>query len=65
MGFQRKVAPDFVDVMNELNIDIVLDVGANDGAYGIEIRDSGYKGLIISISVKKNNIIVYYEYYHI
>jgi len=34
--------------MNELNINLVLDVGANDGGYGREIRDRGYKGLIIS-----------------
>jgi FkbM family methyltransferase len=47
-GFVRKIAPDFVDVMNEYNINVVLDVGANDGDYGREIRDRGYKGLIIS-----------------
>lgn len=47
-GFQRRIAPDFVDVMNEKNINIVLDVGANDGDYGREIRDRGYKGLIVS-----------------
>ena len=47
-GFQRRLNPDFVDVMNEQNINLVLDVGANDGGYGREIRDRGYKGLIIS-----------------
>ena len=34
MGFQRRIAPDFVDVMNAHDIDVVLDVGANDGGYG-------------------------------
>lgn len=47
-GFQRKIAPDFVDVMHEHNINVVLDVGANDGDYGREIRDRGYRGLIVS-----------------
>lgn len=47
-GFQRRIAPDFVDVMNERDINVVLDVGANDGDYGREIRDRGYKGLIVS-----------------
>jgi len=47
-GFQRRIAPDFVDVMNEHDINVVLDVGANDGDYGREIRDRGYKGLIVS-----------------
>jgi FkbM family methyltransferase len=48
LGFQRRVAPDFFDVMNAHDIDVVLDVGANDGDYGREIRDRGYKGLIVS-----------------
>jgi FkbM family methyltransferase len=47
-GFQRRLIPDFVDVMNEHDINLVLDVGANDGDYGREIRDRGYKGLIVS-----------------
>lgn len=48
IGFRRRIEPDFVDVMKSLAIDLVLDVGANDGAYGREIRDRGYKGSIIS-----------------
>ena len=37
-------------------IDLVLDVGANDGSYGREIRDAGYKGQIISF---EPNLTVY------
>lgn len=48
LGFQRRIAPDFFDVMVANNIDVIFDVGANDGDYGREIRDSGYKGLIVS-----------------
>jgi FkbM family methyltransferase len=47
-GFQRRIAPDFVDVMHANNIDVVIDVGANDGDYGREIRDRGYRGRIVS-----------------
>lgn len=53
-GFQRRLTPDFVDVMNELDINLVLDVGANDGGYGREIRDRGYQGLIISFEPNPN-----------
>jgi hypothetical protein len=48
LGFQRRIAPDFVDVMKCHDINVVLDVGANDGDYGREIRDRGYRGLIVS-----------------
>lgn len=48
LGFQRRIAPDFYDIMQAHQIDVVLDVGANDGDYGREIRDRGYKGLIVS-----------------
>src|SRR5687767_14914990 len=30
------------------NIDLILDVGANDGHFGLELRANGYKGQIIS-----------------
>jgi FkbM family methyltransferase len=48
LGYQRRIAPDFVDVMNAHKIDVVLDCGANDGGFGREIRDRGYRGLIVS-----------------
>ena len=47
-GFQRTIAPTFVDVMRHHDVDVVLDVGANDGDYGREIRDAGYTGRIVS-----------------
>ncbi|MBT8523618.1 FkbM family methyltransferase [Polynucleobacter paneuropaeus] len=35
-------------IWNELKINLVLDVGANAGQYGLRIRNEGYKGEIIS-----------------
>jgi len=36
-------------LMTALGIDVVLDVGANRGQFGLEIRRAGYRGRIISI----------------
>ena len=47
-GFNRRIAPNFLEVIQANQIDIVLDVGANDGGYGRELRDSGYTGRILS-----------------
>lgn len=47
-GFVRRVAPSFVEVIAANYIDIVLDVGANDGDYGRDLRDEGYRGRIHS-----------------
>ena len=35
-------------VLNKLAIDCVIDVGANHGQYGNQLRDIGYKGWIVS-----------------
>ena len=35
-------------VLNKLSIDCVIDVGANHGQYGCQLRDIGYKGWIVS-----------------
>ena len=35
-------------LFNQYNINCVLDVGANTGQYGVELRRAGYKGHIIS-----------------
>jgi FkbM family methyltransferase len=37
-----------VNVLNQLGIDLVLDVGANIGQYSLELMKSGYKKNIIS-----------------
>lgn len=37
-----------IKLLKDYNIDVVLDVGANIGQYGSELRNIGYKGQIIS-----------------
>lgn len=37
-----------IKLLNNNNIDVVMDVGANIGQYGSELRNIGYKGRIIS-----------------
>lgn len=37
-----------IKLLNDYNIDVVIDVGANIGQYGSELRNIGYKGQIIS-----------------
>ena len=37
-----------IKLLTDHNIDVVLDVGANIGQYGSELRNIGYKGQIIS-----------------
>jgi len=40
-GYQRRIAPDFFEIMADNSVDVVLDVGANDGDFGRDIRDRG------------------------
>jgi FkbM family methyltransferase len=35
--------------MRHLGVDLVIDVGANRGQFGVEIRRAGYRGRIVSI----------------
>ncbi len=37
-----------IKVINSQKIDLILDIGASEGFYGIELRETGYKGQIIS-----------------
>jgi FkbM family methyltransferase len=36
-------------VLNQRNIDLVVDVGANRGQFGVSLREAGYSGRIISV----------------
>ena len=47
-GLERIRQPNFVDVMRKLDIDTVIDVGANAGQYVSDIRELGYRGRIVS-----------------
>lgn len=42
-------------LLNHLKIDHVLDVGANVGGYGSELRERGYRGKIISFEPVSTN----------
>ena len=44
----RRAAPNVVDFINSRNVDVVLDVGANVGQFGRELRERGYRGQIVS-----------------
>lgn len=43
-----------IKLLNYYNIDIVLDIGANIGQYGSELRDLGYKNTIVSFEPLKS-----------
>lgn len=47
-GFSRRISPNFAEILAANQCNIVLDVGANDGGFGRELRDSGYTGRIHS-----------------
>ncbi|WP_158266435.1 FkbM family methyltransferase [Allosphingosinicella deserti] len=48
VGLERIHHPSFVDLMRRENVDTVIDVGANNGQFGEELRERGYAGRIIS-----------------
>ena len=35
-------------LLRHYDIELIFDVGANDGRYGVDMRDNGYKGRIVS-----------------
>ena len=41
--------PKLIDFLSHYRVDVVLDVGANIGQFGKNLRDLGYKGKIISL----------------
>jgi len=47
--------------MNELNISQVVDIGANVGQFGIDIRRSGFKGKIFSFEPVKESFLTLTE----
>ena len=47
-GFQLK------RILDKNNIDLVIDVGANNGGYGTHLREIGYKGKMISFEPLAN-----------
>lgn len=40
--------PTLVDFLGHQGIDLVLDVGANEGQFALDLRDAGYAGEIVS-----------------
>jgi FkbM family methyltransferase len=48
IGLEKIHHPSVVDLMLKEGIETVLDVGANQGHFGIEIRERGYRGRIVS-----------------
>lgn len=44
----RRHHPDLVEFLRSRSIDVVLDVGANEGQFAQEIRSRGYEGRIVS-----------------
>lgn len=47
-GFDIRRGPNLMKFLKSRQIDIVLDVGANIGQFGLDLRDQGYRGRIVS-----------------
>ena len=48
MGYEISRPPGLVKMLDSRKINLVLDVGANVGQFGQELRERGYKGHIVS-----------------
>lgn len=47
-GYEVSRSVDQASIFNEFNVDVVFDIGANDGQFGQMLRARGYKGKIVS-----------------
>ena len=47
-GLQRIHHPSFVELLLHEKVGTVIDVGANEGQYGSDLREEGYGGTIVS-----------------
>ncbi len=48
IGLERIRHPSFANIVAYEGIRTILDVGANDGHFGSEMREQGYRGRIVS-----------------
>jgi FkbM family methyltransferase len=44
----RRATPNVMDFIEDREIDVVFDVGANVGQFGLSLRNKGYRGKIVS-----------------
>ena len=47
-GFELRRVPTLIDFLEARDIDLVYDVGANEGQFAVELRLAGYRGRIMS-----------------